>query len=430
MRMMLIWCGVVLAALAGGCAEVSAASPAPLTDKDIRVSLQLAQQDKDGFPHAFRVTFENRSDHEGILTLPVPLPGRGEIGYPLPPTIALLVSRQGGRARGFTYAAIGAMRAKPAERVGLRPGERCLREYSSSDLYAWGRSGPNREGGFVKCFTAGPTEVRIRACFNIGWAEDRPEEPTVIESAPVAMRCSFDESLFAEEQLLEPSGTALHQAVRRGDAQAVERLLAQGADVGARDEYGTTPLYLAAEKSSAKIAEMLLAKGGSLEARTNGGETALYRAAERGNVEVVRLLLAKGAEAEARNPVTGWTSLHSAALEGHVQVAEFLLAAGVDPNAKDHSDDTPLCVAARKGYDQFVALLLERGAAVNAKGINGWTPLHGACADGRTSVVRLLLARGADVSIKDNNGKTPLALAVENGRKNTVQLLKEHGAKE
>jgi len=37
--------------------------------------------------------------------------------------------------------------------------------------------------------------------------------------------------------------TQLHIAVRRADPRAIEQLLANGADVAARDEFGNTPLH-------------------------------------------------------------------------------------------------------------------------------------------------------------------------------------------
>ena len=67
----------VLAGCAGPQGEALAA-------KDIRISLELTQQDKDGFPHAFSITLENKGDRAGGPTLPMPLPGRANVRPPLP----------------------------------------------------------------------------------------------------------------------------------------------------------------------------------------------------------------------------------------------------------------------------------------------------------------------------------------------------------
>ncbi|HEY4638126.1 MAG TPA: ankyrin repeat domain-containing protein, partial [Burkholderiales bacterium] len=59
----------------------------------------------------------------------------------------------------------------------------------------------------------------------------------------------------------EASAAELHDAARRGDLAAVERLLAAGAQVDATDGGGATPLYLAAGEGHAAVVARLLAAG-------------------------------------------------------------------------------------------------------------------------------------------------------------------------
>lgn len=429
MRIMFIVCGVALAAVSKGCGGSEMASRTPLTEKDIVVSLALAQQDIDGFPHAFQVTFENESAREGVVALPRPLPGRVKTVPLLAPSVVLLVSTQDGRTLNFTYAAIGATRPKPVESVRLRPGERGVREYATSDFYAWGRSGPDREKSFAKCFGPGATAVQVRAAFVVRTADDRPEEPVNVESEGVRMLCSFDESVFRKKgRELEPPTTPLHEAVWTGDVEAVQRLIAEGANVNAELRYRGTPLILAAEKGDARIAEILLAAGASFEARDADGNTPLHVAASEGNVEVMKLLIARGAGVDMRATVSRWTSLHSAALEGELEAAKVLLAAGADPNAKDSIGDTPLCLAAMKGHEEVVVLLLDKGADLRVPGNGGMTALHRAAGNGYTKLIGLLLARGANPNAKDRSGQTPLAAAAMGGRERTAEILLAHGA--
>ena len=53
---------------------------------------------------------------------------------------------------------------------------------------------------------------------------------------------------------LEPT---IHEAANEGNIEAVKKHLAAGADVNARDDYGTTPLHQVTTK---EIAQLLIAK--------------------------------------------------------------------------------------------------------------------------------------------------------------------------
>ena len=247
----------------------------------------------------------------------------------------------------------------------------------------------------------------------------------------------------------------LHAAAYEGDVKRVRKLLEEGANPNARDEYGRTPLYYAASRD-VEVVKLLLQHGADPKARSRGGETPLHSAAWSGNVEVVKLLLERGADPNAKT-TSGRTPLHEAADMGHVEVVQLLLQHGADPNAQEDSGNTPLYKAAKGGHLEIVRLLLQHGANPNVGGYKGWTPLHWAAPlnyemvklllqhgadpnvqneDGWTplhyaalwdqvGVVKLLLERGADPTVKNYEGKTPLDLAREHGRHRVVSLIEE-----
>ncbi|MBM3888552.1 MAG: ankyrin repeat domain-containing protein [Verrucomicrobia bacterium] len=66
-------------------------------------------------------------------------------------------------------------------------------------------------------------------------------------------------------------GTALHYAVKKGDTNRIARLLAQNADVNAKDNRGATPLHWAAEFGGKAAVEVLLAHGANIETKNRGG---------------------------------------------------------------------------------------------------------------------------------------------------------------
>ena len=433
MDLRLVGLAAALTALCGGLGCQAASGPLGegIPWSGIRLSLELAQQDKDGFPHVFRVTFENASGRRAVLSLPGPLPGSPEgpewleggfMGFGFK-------SEDGRESEIFAHMDMRATKPPHPEQVVLAPGERVQRVYRTSGIYLWRPEGPVEAGRLSDHLGPGGQQLQAVAALVYVAEEDRSERPSLksVVSEPVVIRCSFDDYVIPET---EPEGptTPLHRAVRQGDVKAVERLLAEGADVNARDKYENTPLHLAAGEGNVRIAEMLLAKGASLAAVSSSGDTPLHRAARAGNVEAMKLLIAKGAEVDARTPVTELTPLHSAALAGQIESAEVLLVAGADPNARSEAGDMPIHLASLKGHERLVTLFLDRSVYVNAKGDNDLTPLHRAAGEGYKGFAELLLARGADPNARDRNGWTPLTLAAMDGHEGTSDVLLGHGA--
>jgi ankyrin repeat protein len=77
----------------------------------------------------------------------------------------------------------------------------------------------------------------------------------------------------------KPIAHDLVAAIRDADAQAVRKLIENGADVNARDAEGNTPLILAAFHASPQCVALLFEKGADASAANENGVTALIRAA-------------------------------------------------------------------------------------------------------------------------------------------------------
>jgi len=95
--------------------------------------------------------------------------------------------------------------------------------------------------------------------------------------------------------------TPLHKAAATGDKELVARLLAESAEVNAKDTRGSTPLHLAASRGRKEVAELLLARSADVNATDLYGWTPLHSAAEHGHDAAVERLLAFGADVSAAN---------------------------------------------------------------------------------------------------------------------------------
>jgi ankyrin repeat protein len=93
-----------------------------------------------------------------------------------------------------------------------------------------------------------------------------------------------------------PQADALLRAAREGNADTVKALLsAQGTDVNATDERGSTALIEAARYGHDHVVRALLAAGANTKARDREGKTALMLAVAGGHDDVVRMLKQAGA---------------------------------------------------------------------------------------------------------------------------------------
>jgi ankyrin repeat protein len=120
--------------------------------------------------------------------------------------------------------------------------------------------------------------------------------------------------------------TSLHLAAFFGRPDAVDVLLAAGADVRAvsRNHEGNMPLHAAlAGCGVGRISTTLIAHGADVRATDAGGHTALHHAAFRDDVGLVNTVLAHGADPTARNR-DGKTALAIAVERRHAAVARRL----------------------------------------------------------------------------------------------------------
>ena len=243
--------------------------------------------------------------------------------------------------------------------------------------------------------------------------------------------------------------TALQWAAHRNDPDLADLLIDAGAAVDAANALGATALWLAAMNGSAPVVGRLLEAGAAANVALTMGETPLMTAARSGSLEVVELLLEHGADVNAAEHERGQTALMWAAAQQQADVARILIAHGADLHARTtvwhqlentagntnpsgnfrmaHGGSTPLVFVARHGDVDTARVLVDAGADVNDIAAAGTSALAIAAHSGHAPLAIYLLEQGADASASEA-GYTPLHAAVLRGEVRLVSALLEHGA--
>ena len=234
-------------------------------------------------------------------------------------------------------------------------------------------------------------------------------------------------------------------ASRTGKLDAVQALLAAGADVNAAEpSQGQTALMWAISEKHSDVAQALIASGADVTARSEGGFSPLLFAAREGDLASARAVLEAGASVEETAP-SGMSALLVAAVRAHTALVMMLLEQGADPNAAEagytalhwvagsweteltgprgivteRDDEWRALSGVPTGKLELVKALLAHGAYPNARlvkppprsgfsvsntrSLAGATPFWLAAMAADVDMLRLLAANGADLRMATTN---------------------------
>jgi ankyrin repeat protein len=236
--------------------------------------------------------------------------------------------------------------------------------------------------------------------FDLAWLGDMQRVAAILKSTP---------SLVNERANGEP---LLFAAIRGGNAEVVEHLLKNGAQLRVTGRHQQTPLQVAAYIGYEDVVQVLLNHGVDVDERGPWGETALHWAAVKGNTDVAALLLEKGADANSQ------TSSHT-----------------IDLNERMRDDADPVELELKRfkiHREQEIARKL--GIGLQVMGVaklaftTGDTPTHAATYWNHADLVRLLIANGADINRANCWGATPLHYGVVCRYHDIAKMLLDNGA--
>jgi ankyrin repeat protein len=169
------------------------------------------------------------------------------------------------------------------------------------------------------------------------------------EPAKTSSRVSADEKLLA--------------AAYENDVNAARALIAEGADVNAKDDSEQSAYLIATSEvgDDPRLLEQTLAAGADVDAKDSYNGTGLIRAAERGYPKIVRRLLDTDIALDHVNRL-GWTALLEAIILGdggraHTETVRLLVEAGADVNLADKDGTTPLEHARQRHFTRIVRIL-------------------------------------------------------------------------
>ena len=192
----------------------------------------------------------------------------------------------------------------------------------------------------------------------------------------------------------------LHAAAARGDVAAIQRLAPAGG-LDARDGHARTPLHVATFARQRDAVQALLAAGADPALRDDDRYDAVTIVAVADDEATLAVLLAGGASAKLVTSRYDGTALIAAAHLGHDGVVRRLIAAGAP---LDHVNN------------------LHWTAMIESIVLGDGGRRHQA-------TLAALLGAGASTALADRTGRTPLALARDRGYREMVRMLEAAGAR-
>jgi ankyrin repeat protein len=227
--------------------------------------------------------------------------------------------------------------------------------------------------------------------------------------------------------------TALIQAARQGDVDAVTFLLRQGAKVGATNHISSTALAEACVRGHAEVVSVLL----DYKADTNTIDamnwSPFMRCILNSEMESLHLLLdSRRIDLEATSSSRHQTALCEAVYNHQWTIVELLLKRGANPNVTSQNRSPLRCTILWCDDERVLIPLIEvfvqYKADLHAVDSDGWTAIRETISRRKFGAMKLLLQHGASANGTIGNEPWICTLVKWNVDIQWTQLLVSHGA--
>lgn len=157
--------------------------------------------------------------------------------------------------------------------------------------------------------------------------------------------------------------TALYEAVRIGQLDLVQSLIAKGGDLSIKSNHSSI-IHDAAASHNLDLVKFLHGKGHDINVKDSTGDPPLEWACERNknDLPMIKLLLELGADINFRNNDRR-TILHMCVRVKNLAALQFFLTKGVDPRIVDKDGETAIDYALRTQFTDGVNIMLEAASA-------------------------------------------------------------------
>lgn len=223
----------------------------------------------------------------------------------------------------------------------------------------------------------------------------------------------------------------LRDAAWADDVARARTLIAQGADVNAKDSTQQSAFLVATSEGYLDLLRLTLANGAVVDDKDSWNGTGLIRAAERGHFLVVGELLGAGIAKDHVNRI-GYQAIHESIWLGqdsaeYARTVRVLAAGGVQlDRASVNERMTPLAMSRERGYDGLRKVLERMLDDTTIADPNA--ALLAAATSGDADQVARALRAGADIETRDDNERTALLLAAAGDHVEAAHVLVALGA--